>query len=62
MYTETLKWQEGSFVPRVLSLFQERKYPGRSWSRGFALLPRFWAIKQFIILLFRCSATEINIF
>ena len=23
---------------------------GGSWSRGFALLPRFWAIKQFIVL------------
>ena len=28
--------------------------------RGFALLPRFWAIKQFVIVFFRCSWTEIS--
>ena len=37
-------------------------YPGGSWSRGFALLPRFWTIKQFITIFSRCSWTEINTF
>lgn len=43
-------WTQGTF----------RK--GGSWSRDFTLLPRYWAIKQFIIVLFRSSWTGINSF
>lgn len=48
-----------NLVPRVLLGMQVLS--GGSWSCGFALLHRFfWAIEQFIILLFWCSWPETN--